>query len=200
MEFEELQSAWQSQAPVALPAINFELLLQEVRRNQRQLESTLFLRDAIEISIGLMLTVFFLWVAISKGHWSFAICASGCLFVSIFLMVDRTLQRRWRFTADAPLKNSIDASLKQVQHQIWLLRNIFWWYILPVAIGLSAVICSFTWQQRAAGRLPGIGLALYGLFCLLTCWGVYWLNQRAVRLNFDPRRKELETLLTTLQE
>jgi CubicO group peptidase (beta-lactamase class C family) len=39
------------------------------------------------------------------------------------------------------------------------------------------------------------GLAGYELFCAVTGWGIYWLNQFAVRKELEPRRQELQTLL-----
>jgi hypothetical protein len=37
------------------------------------------------------------------------------------------------------------------------------------------------------------------LFLALLYWGIYWLNQFAVRRALDPRRQELETLLAGLE-
>jgi hypothetical protein len=36
------------------------------------------------------------------------------------------------------------------------------------------------------------------LFVTLLYWGIYWLNQFAVRKSLEPRRQELKTLLTSL--
>ena len=38
------------------------------------------------------------------------------------------------------------------------------------------------------------------LFVTLLYWGIYWLNQFVVKKNLEPRRQELETLLTGLEE
>jgi hypothetical protein len=86
----------------------------------------------------------------------------------------------------------------QVSHQIWLLKNVFWWYLLPLQIGLAALIGSVAWQARAAGLAVIMGLAAFALGCGLLGWGVYHLNQIAVRKSLEPRRQELETLLSSL--
>jgi thiosulfate reductase cytochrome b subunit len=88
--------------------------------------------------------------------------------------------------------------LIQVKHQIWLLRNVFWWYLLPFQVGIGALICSVSWQARLAGLTVIMGLAGFALVCGLLGWGVYRLNQSAVRTTLEPRRQELETLLSSL--
>ncbi|MGB7746079.1 MAG: RNA polymerase sigma factor [Verrucomicrobiia bacterium] len=66
-----------------------------------------------------------------------------------------------------------EASLIQVNHQIWLLKNIFWWYLLPVLLGLGVFIVSLIWKLRHDGPFGIIFLAGYALFCGLFFWGTY---------------------------
>ena len=40
--------------------------------------------------------------------------------------------------------------------------------------------------------------AAFALFVVLVYWGIYGLNQYAVRKNLEPRRQELESLLAGL--
>ena len=44
-----------------------------------------------------------------------------------------------------PLLESVKESLTQVEHQIWLLRNVFWWYLLPFTISILAFFAHVTW-------------------------------------------------------
>ncbi len=96
-----------------------------------------------------------------------------------------------------PLLESVEESLTQVEHQIWLLRNVFWWYLLPPAISLSAffahviLLASQDWLEALGGA--GLFVFLFALY-----YFVYYLNQRAVRLQLEPRRQELVTLLASL--
>lgn len=200
MSFDELQNAWQSQPAAPRIVVNNEQLLKDVQRGQRALDWGLFRRDAIEIGVGFFLTVFFWYAGTRRGGIPFIACSLGCLFVSTFLLIDRIIQRRRRQSPDATLQAFIEGSLAQANHQIWLLKNIFWWYILPPGIGIVLVICSMAWELRDVG-IYGLALvAAYALLCLLVCWGVYLLNQRAVKKSFEPRRQELESLLANLDE
>jgi 4-hydroxybenzoate polyprenyltransferase len=88
--------------------------------------------------------------------------------------------------------------LFQVNHQIWLLKNVFWWYLLPIAAALGISFGVSAWHWRQEGIPMATGIILFVLVCALTYGGVYWLNQIAVRKDLEPRRQELETLLSSL--
>ncbi len=199
MSFDELQSEWQAHNHEMPLNLTTERLLNEVRRNHRSLETTLFWRDAREIVVAVILTAIFVYLGQQGGSWSYYVVAVGCFWVGAFMLLDRWFQKRHRSSNDASLRSSIQASLIQVNHQIWLLKNIFWWYLLPIAIGMVAVIGDEMWKKRAEGLVSYMGQAAYIVFCFLLFYGGYWLNQRAVEKELEPRRKELQTLLASLR-
>jgi hypothetical protein len=199
MNFEELQKAWQSQDPGAKVTIDTDVLLKEVRRNQHHFWMTIFWRDAREVGVAACLTVLFLFWGIRDRAWSLDLLALACLWVGIFMLVDRRLQRKKRPVTNDSLRSCIEASLIQVNHQIWLFKNVFWWYLLPLAAALGISIGASIWHTRQAGFSVMMGWGAFVLVGVLIYWGVYWLNQTAVRKSLDPRRQELETLLSSLQ-
>jgi hypothetical protein len=200
MNFEDLQKSWQSQNPGALVTINAEVLLQEVRRNQRQFWAAILWRDAREVGVCVIMALFFLHWARHGQSWSWYLLSFCCLFAGAFLLVDRWIQHRQQPVKHESLQACILSSLFQVNHQIWLLKNVFWWYLLPILIGLGAVSASALWQKHQAGLAAMIGLGAFDVvFYGLIYWGVYWLNQFAVRKTLKPRRQELETLLDSLK-
>jgi len=200
MNFEALQKAWQSQDPGAKVTINTDVLLNEVRRNQQQFRVMIFWRDVREVVVAAFLTWLFLHWAIRDREWSLYLLSFACLGVAIFMLADRWLQRKKQPVTNDPLRSCIEASLIQVNHQIRLLKNVFWWYLLPFLVGFAALIGSVVWQTRHTGLDVIIFMTGCALFCGLVCWGVYWLNQFAVRKTLEPRRQELKTLLTSLNE
>jgi hypothetical protein len=131
-------------------------------------------------------------------QWSLFLGAAGSLFVGIFLVFDRLKQRRQRSTVADSLTSAIDASLVQVQHQIWLLRNIHWWDLLPLVPRLVAFLVSTSRESLGNGLADQLVIAFVGLICLLAFWGVYWINQLEITRNLEPRRMELEELRTSL--
>jgi hypothetical protein len=151
--------------------------------------------------------------------WTWYLVVLPFIWVAAFLVVDRRRQKRQNesgeparasdkrsSTRDASpgtpavpaLLGSARESLAQVEHQIRLLRNVLWWYLLPFLIPILVFFAHVAWRtsqdwlERAAffGFLSSFVVALYG-------W-IYWLNQRAVRLQLEPRRQELLALVASL--
>ena len=206
MTFNELQkNYWQKDTAASKLAIDSDMLIREVKRNKEAFESSIFWRDFREVAVGLIMAGVFLYFAVkSKDYiWvagSLAVLAIMCLFVAAFFIVDRRLQRKNEIRHTDPLLACIESSLAQVNHQIWLLKNVFWWYLLPLGIGIALFFFVVNWQLFKV--LP-VKLVLSGclfgiLFVVLVFWGVYWLNQYAVRKGLIPRKDELETMLKNI--
>jgi hypothetical protein len=200
MNFEDLQKAWKSQDTGARLVIDADILLNEVRRNQQQFRATIFWRDVREVGAAFLLAVFFVVLGIQRHDWTHGLVALACFGVGAFMMADRLRQRRMQPAADATLKSCVETSLRQVNHQIWLLKNVFWWYLLPIAAALGISTCAAFLRVQHPGRGAFIGWGAFVLFGALLYWGIYWVNQFAVRKSLDPRRQELETLLAGLDE
>jgi Na+/proline symporter len=199
MNFEDLQKAWQSQDAGAKVTINADVLLKEVRRNQRQFWATIFWRDVREVGVCFLLTLYFSYHGLRHHDWTDYPVGFACFGVGTFMVMDRLWQRKKQPNTNDSLKACAESSLFQVNHQIWLLKNIFWWYLLPLAAALGISICYSTWHSRHDGISAAIGFVFAVFFCTLLYWGIYWLNQFAVRKNLEPRRQELETLLANLK-
>lgn len=198
MNFDELQREWQSHDHQGQIKLNTQLLLNEVRRNQRYLESALFRRDTIEVSVALFLTILFAVDGYRMREWAMYPLAASCLAVGIVFIVDRQLQKRKAPFKHDSLESCIHSSLLQVNHQIWLLTNIFWWYILPVCVGAVPLFLTISWRLRDAGWLMYFVVgSIATITALMAAW-VYSLNQRCVQVEFQPRRRELEDLLASL--
>jgi Na+/proline symporter len=199
MNFEELQKTWQAQDAGTKVTIDADVLLKEVRRNERQFRATIFWRDAREVGVAFLLILWFLYCGLRDHDWTDFLVGSACFGVAAYMVTDRLLQRRKQAAANDSLKACAERSLVQVNHQIWLLRNVFWWYLLPFAAALGISIGYSTWQARHFGTTAVIGWCLLALFGVLLYWGIYWLNQFAVRKDLEPRRQELEGLVASLK-
>jgi hypothetical protein len=200
MNFDDFQKAWQAQDAAAKVTINADALLKEVQRNRRSFGATIFWRDAREVAACLGMTVLFLTWGIRQREWSLDFLALCCLEVGVFFLVDRVIQQRKRPMKNDSLQHCLEESLREVRHQIWLLKNIFWWYLLPILVGIGAVVGSKLWHQRDHALATLVGwAAFYIVFYGLIYWGVYWLNQYAVGKHLEPRRQELEALLVELK-
>jgi len=199
MNFDELQKKWQSQPSGFKLRIDADAFLKEVQRNKESFESSIFWRDVREAGGSLVLSVFFFHQSIKLSSWSLSLPGAACVFVGVFMIVDRLIQKKKYPKANDSLVNCIEISSAQVQHQIWLLKNVFWWYLLPFALGIAIFWVDVAWRVRNA---PGTGVRsiagwFVGLIVLYT--GIYYLNQWTVRKYLIPRKQELEQLRNSLQ-
>jgi len=198
MDFEDFQKAWQAQDAGAQVTIDAQVLLREVRRNAEQFRATIFWRDVREVGVAFLLAIFFMGDGLRLKDWTNGLVGLGCFGVGAFMVLDRMRQSRKQPVANDSLKTCAESSLSQVNHQIWLLKNVLWWYLLPIGAPLAVSTGISLWQSRQVTSQL-LGLSAYGLGCILLYWGIYWINQYAVRKNLEPRRQELETLLGSLK-
>jgi hypothetical protein len=197
MSLDELQQTWQSQGAAPTLRVAPEVLLAQVRRNQRSLQNTIFWRDFREVAVAFALIPIFAHAAWNQGwHWlSFCV---ACAFVGGYFIVDRWRQRGSRPAVDASVTAHVDQAIREVDHQIWLLTNIAWWYLGPLM--LAAIFTfgyeAFTDDDSLTDGLLEVAGPL-GTFVLVFAF-VYWLNQYAVRKELEPRRQELVAVRESL--
>lgn len=208
MNFEVFQKAWQRQKPgLIFTAKEPEALLQDLRLTHRMSNRVNLLADLFIFGVEAFLVPYFLTAAIRYHDWAFYVMGSGCLFIGVFILADRWVQRRRRPVTNDTLLSWARASLLQVKHELWRSKNIFWWYVMPLEIGFASVAASQAW--RASHRLGAsasavwtgvLEAAVFAVMCGLLGWIIFWLSQRSVRKSLEPRRKELEELLASLNE
>ena len=198
---DELKKVWQSQASTARLTLDASLVLNEVRRNEKQFKAMIWARDLREVSVALLLIPVWFYM----GHkmslpWSWYLCVPGLLWIAGFMIVDRKRQRRKQSAPGDDLRRSVETSLAEVEHQIWLLRNIAWWYLLPLFVPMTIFVAQVAWRSGSSKVGALAGFAVMELSFALVFGFIYWLNQFAVRKQLEPRQKELRTLLKGLDE
>lgn len=198
MNFEDLQSEWQSQDRGISVKIDADLILNEVRRNHQTMERELWQRDLGEILAATIVAVAFTYFAVMIQQWTLLLCSIGATFVGLFFVIDRVKQHQRRLKFNQSLHSTVDASLAQIEHQIWLLKNVFWWGLLPLIPGVTAFLTSTSWQSRGNGLAEQMVIAVVGVICVIGFWSVYRINLREVKKTLEPRRMELEQLKESL--
>jgi CubicO group peptidase (beta-lactamase class C family) len=194
MNFEELQKSWQAQDLGKKISIDATVLLSQVRRNQQQFRSLIFLRDLREVAVAVMLVPLFAWWG-WRDDWTYYLVAFDCALLAVYFLFDRLRQRRIVPRTEGSLKECAAAALAEVNHQIWLLRNILWWYLLPSFV--PSMICVARMALKLGAPLPArlLFVAIMAAFLAGVFGFLYWFNQYAVRKELLPRRNELEQLL-----
>jgi hypothetical protein len=199
---DELKQAWQSQPARPRLTLDTALVLNEVRRNEKQFDAMILCRDLREVVTALIMVP--VWIVIGvklSSLWTWYLTIPTLLWIAAFMLVDRRRQRRRQPVPGDDLRSSVERSLAQVEHQIWLLRNVFWWYLLPPGVAVMIWLAHLEWslsRHNIVGAIAAFGA--FASFFVLVGWFVYWLNQFAVRKQLEPRRKELRELLGSLDE
>ena len=104
------------------------------------------------------------------------------------------IQRRKQTPANDPLKACLESSLKEVKHDIWLQRTVFWWCWLPFT---AAFAVSFGYASLRLHTLKFVAFLV--LFVIPLAWWGHRLSRFTVRKVLEPRRQELEALLASLE-
>lgn len=199
MKFEDLQHAWQQQpADVSVD----EALTTRVKRTSRAFSRQIFWRDLREVAACVLVAIVFGKVALDAGSdgaaatWPAWTAAALPIAVAAFFLIDRVILHRRARPQGEVLAIEIERTAMAVQHQIWLLRNVLWWYILPLA--LCSILIGVQIILYAPDSFPS--WARWAVACLVIVptgwidWWVWKLNQNAIHNELEPRLAELEAL------
>ena len=204
MDIDELRDLWRSQDASDGPPFDEDAILRRCQSERRRFNRTIVWRDLREVGAAILVAAWFIFCGSKSwpggGIWTFHLTAASALGVSAFFIIDRVIQRRRApLLYEAP-GHCIAAYHREVTHQIWLLRNVLWWYLLPVAIGISLPLVQMTYvatRGTAPWLVAGVMLGV-AVICAVVYYGIYQLNQHAVRTDLEPRRARLEALLHDL--
>lgn len=200
MNPDKYQQAWKADAAQTRVTIDADVMSQEVQRSHRGFQSTIFWRDVREVGVSLLLLpIWFIMGFTMSLPWTWYLTVPALIWVTGFILVDRRLHPQRPSEPGEPLLYNVKESLRQVEHQIWLLRNVFWWYLLPFSISIMAFFLHVTWQITGVWWAFVILAGFPALFLLVIYGWIYRLNQSAVREQLEPRRQDLLKLVASLE-
>jgi hypothetical protein len=201
MNPDDFKQAWQTQTAQTRLTIDADLLLQEVRRNQRYFAAMIFWRDVREVGAALVMVPLWFYLGVQLSlPWTWYLTVPALVWIAGFMLADRMRHKRQPPEPGEPLRQRVESSLAQVEHQIWLLRNVFWWYLLPPALSILAFFGQIAWELREGGWPMALVIAGLAAIAVSILVYIYSLNQKAVRSELEPRRQELEALLMSLKD
>lgn len=199
MDLDTYQQAWQAHSAQTRVTVDADLLLKEVQRNQRDFRALIFRRDVVEVGVALLLLPYWFYAGITQSlPWTWYLTVPVLVWIAGFILVYRMRHPKKPSDPDAPLLESAKNSLAEVENQIWLLRNVFWWYLLPPGISILAFFAHVSWLASNDWLEYALGFGTLSAFIVALYYLIYWLNQRAVRVQLEPRRQELLALLASL--
>ena len=206
MNFEDMQNAWGSQGEGFKMRIDSLLLLHEIESKHRHFSVMIFCRDFFVCFVAFLLSAIFLYAGIQTSLLkSFLIPAAACAWVGTFIIGDRLYQKRKYKLEPVSVREAIEFSLHEVSHQVWLLKNVPLWCLLPFAMALAVVFIAMFRMAFPMLENPSIGHSLdwlsgCALFFVVDLWGIYKGAQVVIRKKLLPRKRELEDLLAGFSE
>ncbi|MGD8427780.1 MAG: hypothetical protein PVH63_09105 [Balneolaceae bacterium] len=189
MELNELKNTWKQQKNISDYEYTPSELVMLINNKMISLEEQIKSRDRLEI-IASILVMFFFGItfftteSIWKQVGSVAIILSG-IFIWYKLKKTQSQTFAREPSPDQPMRKYLELELKSIRKHKKLLRNVAWWYIIPIDIGLFLFTLGFD-----SGLTEQV---IYIAIVLIASVFVWTLNQRAAKGTFDP-------LITDIQE
>jgi hypothetical protein len=202
MEPDKYQQAWRAQSSQTRVTVDSDLLLKAVHRNQEATRAEIVFSDACLIGVGLLLLPVWIYMGVTMASpWTWYLMVPAEIWIIGFTLLVRARHKRKPSEPGEPLLKSVAESLILVEQQIWLARNVLWWYVLPIAIPLLAFTAHLSWLKADNwwDALTDVNAVMFA-FLLLLSYFIYYVNQRAVRTQYDPRCQELLTLHASLKD
>ncbi|MFO0917711.1 MAG: hypothetical protein U0872_05275 [Planctomycetaceae bacterium] len=210
MNPDDYQQAWRAHTSQTRVTYSTESLLEELQREQQAFRTVIFWRDFREIgTAAVMLPMWFIMGFAQSLPWTWYLIAPAFVWVAGFILVDRMRHPQEAAESGEPLVSGVRRLLAQVEHQIWLLRNVFWWYLLPFIIPMLIFFIDafrLSWKQAPLPQdwfaaVVAVATLLFVLAILVAVYGfVYFVNQLAVNKQLEPQRQELLSLLAGLAD
>ncbi len=194
MNPDELRTLWSQQAVTpSLVRLSPEAIWRLASESTR-FKRTIFWRDVREWAATILVAGGFLYMALKPGHIHWLMIAAAiiaCLPMSYVAL----RERKSRAPQAASLTDHLRNSIAQVEEQILLLRSVGRWYLAPLALSATLFLVDGLINAplpRAERTLLLIPFVLGVAIVAAVFYGVWWINQRAVRRHLEPRLRQLE--------
>ncbi len=197
MDFEQMRVIWDSQNEQPLYVLDQQALHATVRRKGRCIEKSVKTFEGLMIAILLAVAVILVGKRVLSGpEWqtSMVIGAALTLLVAVVAAVNLALGRARRLKRervfDESIVGDIDKALSQVDYQVARLKNIHYWFLLPMAAMIGT---SFMMRGVSLAELFGSKIWVGPLFLLaiLINYAAVWLEMRWFH---RPRKRSLQAL------
>lgn len=193
MNASELEHLWQRQQPIELSPENIVQITATVNAVDRKFRRKVLWRDLREIGAALVVATFFGLVGQTWLRW---LAVASTLFVVAWIIRSRIIVRPVREIPS--VIERLQQMIRETEMQIELLRSILWWYLLPCAVAIFAMVLDSIVRDSWNFNLPF--LLIFGSVGAAMYVAIYWLNQRAVRKKLVPRRENLRHALAELSQ
>ena len=188
MNLDDLKTPWQAMQREC-DTSHIDEISSRVGSRMTRFDHTIRRRDMVENLAAVIVIIGFVISLFYCDDWLTFIGAAIVVVGAIEIVVVLNATRMYHPTpAGLPPVEHCKLEAAKVDRQIFLLRNVHWWYVGPLMLGCC--VMSFGADSLIASVvLCGVYIAM-GVF-------VYWINQRAVARHLLPLREELTSAIET---
>jgi hypothetical protein len=200
MSLDKYQQAWKAEGSQVSLKFEPDLLAKDALHAHESFRSMIFWRDVREVGTSfVMIPIWIVMGIVMSLPWTWYLTVPVLIWIAGFMLLDRRRHPQRPSDPGESLLFLVKESLSQVEHQIWLLRNVFWWYLLPPSISLMVFSIHVAWETSGSWLGTVLISGLLGIFLLLVYGWIYQLNQSAVLKQLQPRRDDLLKLMNSLE-
>ncbi len=188
MEFEELQTIWNSQNDKNLYTIDEEALYARIQQKSKSVNHKLNVYEGLMFLGNLIIgIVLFIDAFLGNGQpYEYVLPALYIIF-SISILILRKVRQKEEVQFDHTIMGELDKAIWQIDHLIKRGRSMMIWYILPLTLVLTITLLLNSKPLWALGMLVIlIPFSYYG--------GRWEINKW-----YMPKKRELESLRTELE-
>jgi hypothetical protein len=196
-----MELIWQQDQTSGRFSIDEEAMHNLLSKQAKQFSRQIRFRDHLEASLGFFIAIFFAAVPFLWGgknqtswvnHWEWFTLSAGALFIAIAFVYQRRQAKQWETDESLDIKQTLTSSLASVSHQIKLLKNIVWWYCLPMEIPLVFVaVKSDAFDAFRVEYLLGSAILMIAIV------GYNWWF---VKKDLEPKQAALKQMLTSMSD
>lgn len=193
---DDLKEVWRTQ-----PGIDnerFDLIIQQVRSTSSVLKRKILRRDLTESLASLIVLCGFapgLWTSDNWVSWSghAIMCAAGLTIPTVLWWA----RRRASSSAVPSFVEVINIEIDFLGRQIALLRNVTWWYLLPIFVGMVLIMLGVVRFSHTI--FETVFLTIFLTVCGAIFVGIWKLNQTARVKNLQPLREYYVQILSGIE-
>lgn len=194
MDEDLLKRLWSDSNKAQKVAINPEILMDSIQHKSLYMETKIKQRDKSEIIVAvLMILTFgclFFIVPQVQAKVGAVIIVLSCMLI-IFRLI-RARKVNIKQETSSAIKYHLLVSLQQVRQHINLLNTVFWWYLLPIFIGVLFVYYGLSKSFVSKISYTVVVTIMYGY--------IWYLNKKAVRKKLKPLEADIQQALKELAE
>lgn len=210
MEEQELKHIWKRSSEKEEIKLDIEQLIKEFKKGMESRERIVRKRDLREI-IGAILGAFAFIIIAAEFPFSIGTIGIIIIIVSLFYSVYKLRINRKRKHSQELFLSMNEQLMNQKQfmsNQARLLNTVLYWMMLPFFTGYMIFIWSI-WNVEQYNLSPFLSFVypenlkskiVFTLVTAIYCSYIVWMNKKAVKVNWEPLIKQIDTILNNLKK